>query len=115
MPYRDQATVQAWVNEYITQHGDIAPEVSVLEQYYTDAKDSGLVVVTLRTASTVTYIQPVIRDGAPLWLVTFESRDEGIEMDAADVAKLAADLQVLADLCAYLQRRTDAAVIPQDV
>ena len=76
MPYRDQATVESWVDEF--RHlQPLVTDVSVLEKDFTAGPDSGLVVVSLRTASTVTYIQPVVQDGHPTWVVTFEPRSEG--------------------------------------
>lgn len=108
MPYRDQARVQAWVDEFhAQQHVDTA--VDVLEKDFTAGPDSGLVVVTLRTVSTVTYIQPVVTDGVPKWLVTFEPRSETFDLDSVGVSQLAQDLTALAKLCAYLQAKTDEA------
>ncbi|QKJ20196.1 protein-L-isoaspartate carboxylmethyltransferase [Microbacterium hominis] len=110
MPYRDHATVQSWVTDFIELHGSVAPDVSVLEQYYTEGPDTGLVVIGLRTASTGTFVQPLERDGKPVWTVHFEPREEGLDLGAGAVAQLAADLQLLSELCSYLQERTDAAV-----
>ncbi|MCT9821260.1 protein-L-isoaspartate carboxylmethyltransferase [Microbacterium sp. W1N] len=109
MPYRDQATVQSWVSEFVDTQQSIAPDVSVLEQNYISGPDSGLVVVSLRTASTVTYIQPVVENDIPRWVVTFEPRSEAFDLDAVGVAKLSTDLRTLADLCEFLQRKTDDA------
>ncbi|RLK52632.1 protein-L-isoaspartate carboxylmethyltransferase [Microbacterium telephonicum] len=109
MPYRDQATVESWVTEFILRQQGIYPDVAVLEQNYVAGPDSGLVVVSLRTASTVTYIQPVVDAGIPRWVVTFEPRSESFDLDAVGVAKLSADLLTLSELCAHLQRKTDEA------
>jgi hypothetical protein len=111
MPYRDQATVESWVSDFYRSHRGMSPEVSVLEQNFTSGPESGLVVVQLRTASTVTYIQPVVTDGVPRWIVTFEARAEQLDMDAEAVAKLSADLQLLSELCAHLQSATDAVLV----
>jgi hypothetical protein len=110
MPYRDQATVDGWVREFLESNADTHTEVSVLDKDFTAGPDSGLVVVSLRNASTVTYIQPVIRDGAPHWLVTFEARREGFDLDFAGVAQLAVDLSLISRICEHLQVKTDAAV-----
>ena len=67
-------------------------------------------VVSLRNASTVTYIQPVISDGAPHWLVTFEARRESFDLDFAGVAQLAADLSLISRMCEHLQIKTDVAL-----
>jgi hypothetical protein len=111
MPYRDQATVNAWVREFTGGGGlDDAISVSVLDKDFTAGPDSGLVVVSLRTASTLTYIHPVIREGSPRWIVTFEPRTESFDLDAEGVAHLAADLAAVARLCEHLQSKTDAVV-----
>ena len=110
MPYRDQATVDGWVREFLDLDANAHTEVSVLDKDFTAGPDSGLVVVSLRDASTVTYIQPVIRDGAPRWLVTFEARGESFDLDFAGVAQLAADLSLISRMCEHLQMKTDAAL-----
>ena len=109
MPYRDQATVQGWVREFLDSNAIIPAEVSVVDKDFTAGPNSGLVVVSLSNASTVTYIQPVIREGAPRWLVTFEARGESFDLDAAGVARLAGDLTTIAHMCEHLQSKTDAA------
>ncbi len=110
MPYRDQATVDGWVREFLESNGSAHAEVSVLDKDFTAGPDSGLVVVSLRNASTLTYIQPAMRDGAPHWLVTFEARRESFDLDFAGVAQLAADLSVISRMCEHLQIKTDAAI-----
>lgn len=109
MPYRDRATVETWVREFLADDVDVNAEVSVLDKDFTSGPDSGLVVVSLRNASTVTYIQAVVRDGEPRWLVTFEARDQSFDLDAPGVERLAEDLAALARLCGHLQSKTDAA------
>lgn len=109
MPYRDQARVQAWVDDFHADH-DLGTAVSVLEKDFTSGPDSGIVVVTLRTASTVTYIQAVVKDDAPRWIVSFEPRHEGFDLDTVGVMQLANDLMTLANLCTYLQARTDEVI-----
>lgn len=110
MPYRSKATVQSWVDEYLTTHTEDAVVVTVLEKDFTPGPESGMVVVSLRNASTVTYIQAVVDDSGPHWVVTFEPRAEGFDLDAPGVARLSSDLGAIARMCAYLQERTLAAV-----
>jgi len=110
MPFRDRATVDTWLGEFRASNPDIVTQISVLDQEFTAGPESGLVVVSLRNASTVTYVQPVIRDGEPVWIVTFEARSDSIDLDAGGVADLAQDLDLLARICDFLQRKTDAAV-----
>ena len=110
MPYRDQATVDGWVREFLDSNASTDIEVSVLDKDFTAGPDSGLVVVSLRNASTLTYIHPAVRDGAPHWVVTFEARPEGFDLDFAGVAQLAADLSLISRMCEHLQIKTDVAL-----
>lgn len=110
MPYRDHATVEAWVKEFFAACPEMSADVSVLEMDTESGNDSGLVAVSLRNASTLTYIQPVVERGVPRWLVTFESRSESFDLDAAGVTRLAEDLASIGRLCGYLQEKTDEAV-----
>ena len=107
MPYRNKATVQGWVDDYLAQHPERTGSVTVLEKDFTPGPESGMVVVALRNVSTITYIQAGVDETGPHWLVTFEPRTEGFDMDAAGVAQLSEDLLVVAGLCDYLQVRTD--------
>ena len=90
MPYRDRTTVERWVNEYIVSHS---------------------VVVTLRSASTITFLHPEVRQGVPTWVVTFEGRSGALDMDDADLRTLAADVTALAELRSFLQQKTDEVVL----
>jgi hypothetical protein len=110
MPYRDQATVSAWVEGFLAANPDVRTEVSVLEKDFVAGPDSGLVAVSLHNASTVTYIQAAVRDGRPTWVVTFEARSDSFDLDAAGVERLAHDLLTIALICAHLQTETDAAL-----
>ncbi|MBN9176543.1 MAG: protein-L-isoaspartate carboxylmethyltransferase [Microbacterium sp.] len=111
MPYRNKATVQSWVDDYLSSHPSESIVVTVLEKDFTPGPESGMVVVSLRNASTVTYIQAVVDDRGPHWVVTFEPRSDAFDLDAASVARLSADLAELAGICAYLQERTEQAMV----
>lgn len=110
MPYRNQTTVQGWIDDYLTTRPDQAGDVTVLEKNFTPGPDSGLVVVSLSNASTVTYIQPVADEAGPRWIVTFEPRSDSFDLDATGVGRLAEEIATIAGLCAFLQMRTDALV-----
>ena len=110
MPYRNRATVQRWVDDYLATRPEPGTTISVLEKDFTPGPESGMVVVSLRNTSTVTYIQAAMTDGLPHWVVTFEPRSEGFDLDAAGVAELSTDLATIAGLCDYLQRRTEATM-----
>ncbi|WBU37585.1 protein-L-isoaspartate carboxylmethyltransferase [Homoserinibacter sp. YIM 151385] len=108
MPYRDHAVVSAWIDDYRALGHIGAAAIDVLEQDASAGPETGLIIVGLRTVTTVTYIHPVVRD-RPEWVVTFEAREHDIDLTPAQTAQLAADLESVSRLCAYLQERTDAA------
>ena len=110
MPFRNKATVQGWVDEYLVEHPDYSRTIAVLEKDFTPGPESGMVVVSLSNASTVTYIQAAVDESGPHWLVTFEPRSDGFDLDAAGVKRLSDDLAAIAGLCDYLQTRTEAAM-----
>lgn len=65
MPYRNQATVQSWVDDYLAARPEQTAAVSVLEKDFIPGPESGMVVVSLSNASTVTYIQAAVTDWLP--------------------------------------------------
>lgn len=111
MPYRDRTTVESWVNEYVVSHSAASLGVAVLDKNFEAGPNSGLVVVTLRSADTITYLHPVMRSGRPLWVVTFEPRTTALDLDDADLRLLADDIAHLAELRSFLQEKTDAVVL----
>ncbi len=109
MPYRNRATVESWLNDWLVQQG-LGTEITVLDDSFEPGENSAVVVVSLRGAPTITHLRPVPRDGAPCWVATFEPRDELIELDQARLADLADDMHLLRELLSVLQRKTDAAL-----
>lgn len=107
MPHRDQATVSAWVREFSELGHAMGTSVDVLP-HEEEAGDTGLIVVRLREASTVTYLHTVTRETVK-WVVVFEAREDAMELDAAAISQLAADLALVSALCGFLQAKTDAA------
>lgn len=111
MPYRDRTTVERWVNEYNGSHGADSLGVAVLDKNYEAGPNSGLVVVTLRSANTITFLHPEIRQGVPTWIVTFEGRSSSMDLDDTALRQLAEDIAALAELRTYLQDKTDAVIL----
>lgn len=109
MPYRDRARVLSWIDDFNRNDRQRDTTITVLEQDGEPGADSGMIVVELRLAGTITLIHPVA-EPKPTWLVTFEAREYDVDMDIEGVAQLLADVQTVHDLCVYLQQRTDEAV-----
>lgn len=111
MPYRDRTAVESWVNEYTQSHSADSLGIAVLDKNFQAGPNSGIVVVTLRSASTITFLHPEIRQGVPTWVVTFEGRNETLDLDHDALRQLAEDVAALADLRSFLQEKTDAALL----
>lgn len=111
MPYRDRSTVESWIHDFVATRGSGGFEVSVLDKNFEAGPDSGLVVVHLRTASTITFLHPDQLSTGPRWVVTFDSRSDAIDLDPDQLLRLSEDIAALSDLCTFLQRKTDAAIL----
>lgn len=110
MPYRDQATVQSWITQYLELH-DRPLAIQVLDKNFESGPDSGLVIVSLQSAATIIYAHPIIEQGAPRWVVTFDPRSDSLDLDAAALTMMSQEIAALAGLCEFLQKKTDEAVL----
>jgi hypothetical protein len=111
MPYRDRAQVAAWLDDFLEYRPDLAERLSIVDQDFVASDDSGIVVVSLRKASTLTYIRPTTEDGHPMWATVFEARSTTFTLGSEGLRELAADVNDLAAICEYLQERTDRHVV----
>lgn len=107
MPYRDRAQVERWLAEFQGTPPTIEEPITALDRDYARGPDSGMIVVSLSCSPAVVYLSVTIADGAPRWRVTFDGRDDYLNLPAISVAKLAQELDTLARLCEHLQARTD--------
>lgn len=108
MPQLTTDTLTAWMREFTDQGHRFGGTIRVLSQEVDEPDhDSGLVVVQLEWARVDVY---VLRPGShgTRWITTFGSRQNDISLDAAGVAALANELQVVSALCAFLERKTSA-------
>jgi hypothetical protein len=105
MPFRNATTLQRWLDEFLAVEHRGEGSVRVMEQDGSDGADTGLVSVRLNNASTVTYIHPE-GAGSTTWLVTMEPRETPVVLEATAVAELAEELDTVAKLCAFLQRKS---------
>jgi formamidopyrimidine-DNA glycosylase len=107
MPFRNAATLQKWLDEFLASgdHLGFGGTVRILPQDGADGADTGLVGVHFERASTVTTIQPE-RPGSPRWLVTFEPRETAVALDAVGVEGLAQELTYVSRLCAFLETKS---------
>jgi hypothetical protein len=108
MTFRDLATLERWVAEFEELGYPIDGHVRVVPQDGDDGADTGLVAASLRSVSTVLYIQPK-QVGSAEWCVTFEPRDSAASMDAATVLAMANELAAISTLCSFLQGKASSA------
>jgi hypothetical protein len=105
MPFRSLSTLESWIDEFRRMHPSHVGRVRIIPQDGAERADTGLVVFELPNAPTVTYLQPDSADDAR-WVVTLESREDVVTLGAAQVATLAAALQLVSDLCAFLEAKS---------
>lgn len=104
MPFRSKETLEEWLDEFRTTREGGAL-ISVLLQDGGEGEDTGLVVVQLRNEDTEIYMQPRSLDDER-WSISFGMRGETLELDAAQLHGLAAELEVAASLCQFLQEKS---------
>ncbi|MBI5161286.1 MAG: hypothetical protein HY996_07730 [Micrococcales bacterium] len=104
MPYRSRSTLESWIAEFRSL-GFSLHALRVLDQDVDGNEDTGLIALSLDDATTSVYVQPATT-GTNRWAVTFEARDEAIELSVADVAKLSDELNILACLCTFLEAKS---------
>ena len=110
MPYRDRTRVESWVGEFRAGLGasSASLDIAVLDKNFEAGPNSAIVVVTLRSASTLTLLHPDIQHGVPVWIVTFEGRSEAIDLDHEGLRQLAEDIATVSALRDHLQMQTGA-------
>ncbi|MFS0733926.1 hypothetical protein ABC304_03340 [Microbacterium sp. 1P10UB] len=109
MPFRSRSTISGWLEEFRALGHETSATLSVMQQDGDDGANTGLVGVQLAYAPTIVYIQP---EPAPstTWNVTLEPREQTAVLGAEEIAELAAELAVVAKLCAFLEAKSAAFV-----
>lgn len=110
MPVREllsKDTLELWLGEFRALGYLTGSDMRVLQQQDDAAPDTGLIVVDLSNAATITYLQPIDGSGGA-WKATMEARDATIELGAVDLLNLGNEVNVLAALCAFLETKSKA-------
>ena len=105
MAFHSREQLEGWVDEFRARGWDVWPTLRVVIQDGTEGGDTGLIMLAMENVSTNVYIQT--GDDAR-WLVTFEGRDEPVELDAPRLDLLGTEVTTLSSLVAFLQGRSDA-------
>lgn len=110
MPVRkllDMDLLETWLTEFRALGYVTGSDIRVLEQEDEADPDTGLIVVDLSNAKTISYLQP-ITGGDGSWKVTMEARDDVIELSAVELVNLGNEVNVLGALVAFLETRSKA-------
>ena len=108
MPFRTMATLQSWVDEFETRGHSPLSAVRVIPQDGADGADTGLVAVRIPDSPTEIYIEPPSPETGPEWSITFEPREQPVTLGARAVGRIAEEVALLAELCTFLQEKSDA-------
>jgi len=105
MPFHSKTTLEHWVAEFIAARG-AGDEVRVAIQEGHDGQDTGLVVMPLENAPNTVWIEPRESDDDLAWHVLIEPSTEALDLTSFELNALTHELQVAAELCAFLQERS---------
>ena len=110
MPVRTllgKSLLEAWLTEFRALGYLTGSDIRVLDQEDETDPDSGLIVVDLTEAKTITYLQP-ITGGDGSWKATMEARDATIELGAVALVNLGNEVNVLGALVSFLEAKSKA-------
>ncbi|GMA30445.1 hypothetical protein [Litorihabitans aurantiacus] len=104
MPFRSKQTLDRWLAEFIPTR-PVGEAARVVIHDGPPGSDTGLVVVPLGNATTTVYMQPA-PPGDPRWRVVIEPQPDETVLSSTELHELAAELQVAAELCAFLEEKS---------
>lgn len=104
-PLHRLETLQQWVADFVAEGNTNGANVNAVAHHGEDDESTGLVVMHLRHADALVYMQPRGFDN-PLWEMTLTARDSDATMPPSQMAALGAEVVVAANLCTYLQYRS---------
>ncbi|MGW9588547.1 protein-L-isoaspartate carboxylmethyltransferase [Microbacterium sp. NPDC055455] len=107
MAFRNLETLESWLAEYRALGKPLGDSARVMVQDGDGGANTGLVVFRLDHAPTGVFIQPVAQD-ASRWVATMEPREESVVLDPDGLRNLSAELEAVADLCAFLEAKSQA-------
>lgn len=105
MPFHSKKTLEHWVAEFVDSRG-AGDLIRVAVQDGSGGDDTGLVIVPLENAPNSVWIEPRDTGDELNWLITIEPADEALELTSFELNALTHELQVAAELCAFLQEKS---------
>jgi hypothetical protein len=103
MPYRTQAVLQDWLDEFRSEGHEVRGHVAL--QDGSDGRDTGLVIVRLVHATTEMFMQPVA-PGDQHWEITLQARANDLVVTPEQLDELSGELQRAAALCRFLEEKS---------
>lgn len=112
MVFRSKQTLERWLEEF--QEARTAGElIRVAVQDGEGGADTGLVVVPLHNSSVSVFMEPV-EIGASSWRITLEPQPDATILNSHELHRMAVELAVAAELCAFLEARSIGHEEPPD-
>lgn len=105
MVFHSKQTLEHWVAEFIDARSG-GEEIRVAIQDGSGGEDTGLVLVPLEVAPNSVWIEPRNNGEELSWHIFIEPADETLELTSFELNGLTHELQIAAELCAYLQERS---------
>lgn len=105
MPFHSKQTLEHWVAEFVEARG-AGEEVRVAAQDGHNGEDTGLVVMPLEHAPNTVWIEPREAGDDLTWHIIIEPSIEALDLSSFELNALTHELQVAAELCAFLQERS---------
>jgi hypothetical protein len=107
MAFRNLETLESWLAEYRALGNPMGDAARVMVQDGDGGADTGLVFFHLGHAPTGVVIQPITQDSSG-WAATMQPREEDLVLDSEGLRELSAELAAVADLCAFLEAKSQA-------
>lgn len=105
MPFHSKSTLEHWVAEFVDARSG-GEEIRVAVQESDDGQDTGLVVVPLENAPNTVWIEPRSNVEDFSWHVLIEPSTQTLDLTSFELNALTHELQIAAELCAFLQERS---------
>ncbi|MEW1835664.1 hypothetical protein [Microbacterium sp. NPDC079995] len=105
MVFHSKETLEHWVAEFIDARSG-GEEIRVAVQDGSGGEDTGLVLIPLMAAPNSVWIEPRAVGEELSWHVFIEPAEQTLELTSFELNGLTHELQIAAELCAYLQERS---------
>ncbi|AZS43654.1 hypothetical protein E1I21_10790 [Microbacterium oleivorans] len=105
MVFHSKATLEHWVAEFIDARS-AGEEIRVAVQDGSGGEDTGLVLIPLESAPNEVWIEPRDEGDDLSWHVFIQPAEQTLELTSFELNALTHELQIAAELCAFLQEKS---------